>query len=168
MNKIKVKCGIPHKHNYADCCAACTHGGYPAEGASGHVKTCKRYKPMTQLDTKQKIELTLRSFAERLEKCNLEGVPMGAKRYYKFVDQLYSLYQEGQTTPQFTEEELDAMAEDYEGLARVTMVMNRQVTGTPPMELMEQFSKHDKLIMQIYDKLKPRLAELLSTLKKVT
>ena len=54
-------------------------------------------KPMkiTSTDTKQKIELTLRSFAERLEKCNLEGVPMGAKRYYKFVDQLYSLYQEG-------------------------------------------------------------------------
>ena len=38
-------CGIKHVHNYYDCCAACSHGEIPSEGASGHVKTCKRYKP---------------------------------------------------------------------------------------------------------------------------
>ena len=90
MNKIKVKCGIPHKHNYADCCAACTHGEYPAEGASGHVKTCKRYKPMTQLDTKQnktkeQMHIILEKFWDRQFDRNTA------------VDQLYSLYQEGYT-----------------------------------------------------------------------
>jgi len=79
-------------------------GGCPCIPCGGYGvcdKTCIHCQPtekpmkITSTDTKQKIELTLRSFAERLEKCNLEGVPMGAKRYYKFVDQLYSLYQEG-------------------------------------------------------------------------
>jgi hypothetical protein len=66
-NPNKIECGIKHKHNYADCCAACTHGEYPTEGASGHVKTCKRYKPVmkitstdtTMQKTKKEIYITM-------------------------------------------------------------------------------------------------------------
>jgi len=94
MNKIKVKCGIPHKHNYADCCAACTHGEYPAEGASGHVKTCKRYKPMTQLDTKQKIEEIVIFYHDK--ECDM-GIHDDCWEIKEAVDQLYSLYQEAYT-----------------------------------------------------------------------
>ncbi len=42
--KKEGKCGIKHIHNYFDCCSACINGEHPSEGASGHVKTCKRYK----------------------------------------------------------------------------------------------------------------------------
>ncbi len=48
-NKGKVRaCGLKHKHNYFDCCAACVHGEHLSEGSSGHVKTCKYYKSMTK------------------------------------------------------------------------------------------------------------------------
>ena len=41
---------------------------------------------------REEIEKTLNSFGERVEKCTLEGIPMGAERYCKFVEHIEALF----------------------------------------------------------------------------
>lgn len=51
-SKGECDCGVDHKHNYYDCCAACLHGEHPLEGKAGHVKGCKNGIPPQQEKSK--------------------------------------------------------------------------------------------------------------------
>ena len=65
--------------------------------------------------------------------------------------------------PEFTEEELKVMALDYEGLTRVTKMMQRTVIGSDKLKV--TLNLHDQVGEEIFEKLKPFLPE---EVKKVT
>ena len=75
----------------------------------------------------------------------------------RFTEALEKAIQEA---TQFTEDELDVIAIDFKSITEVGMMIKRQVSGNPPMDLMNALSQRDKIELQIYEKLKPRLDTL--------